>query len=294
MTLRGSERRGLPGGFHLRTRDASLDAGPGSLLAGLLIGLFALLLLPALAAASCLPIALRDGDLLHKAAYGPQLALDPGAVRLTYLGHASFLLETPAGVSAVTDYNGYIRPSFTPDIVTMNNAHPTHYTDTPDPEIKHVLRGWDKGERLARYNLQVKDLVVRNVPTNVRDFGGTTRYNGNSIFIFEASNLCIAHLGHLQHTLTDVQLGELGQIDVLLVPVDGAYTMSQFDMIDVIRQISAPLIIPMHFFTQETLERFLARLGETHAIRVSESPTVVLSRAMLPRGKPEVLVLPGH
>lgn len=294
MALKSIEPRRLSGRFRPRAKSASSEIGLRTLLAGLLIGLVALLILPAFAVGGCFPIAQRGGNLLHRAAYAPRLALDPGTVSLTYLGHASFLLETPAGVSAVTDYNGYIRPSFTPDIVTMNNAHPTHYTDNPDPEIKYVLRGWDEGERLARYNLQVKDLVVRNVPTNVRDFGGTTRYNGNSIFIFETANLCIAHLGHLQHTLTDVQLGELGQIDVLLAPVDGAYTMSQFDMIDVIRQISARLVIPMHFFTPQTLERFLARLGETHTVKVSESPTLMLSRAMLPRGKPEVLVLPGH
>jgi L-ascorbate metabolism protein UlaG (beta-lactamase superfamily) len=70
------------------------------------------------------------------------------------------------------------------------------------------------------------DLHIRNVPTNVREFGGA-RMNGNSIFVFEVADLCIAHLGHLHHTLTDVHLGELGQIDVLLVPADGSYTMAR-------------------------------------------------------------------
>ena len=259
-------------------------------LGGFICGLLAL---PAVAAAGCLPVAEGPSSLLREAMFQPQLALEPGTVALTYLGHASFVIETPAGVSAVTDFNGYLRPPFTPDIVTMNNAHPSHYTETPDPEIKYVLRGWDEGDRLARYNLTYKDLTVRNVPTNVRDVNGT-RFNGNSIFVFEVSNLCIAHLGHLQHTLTAVHLGELGQIDVLLVPVDGAYTMDQFDMIDVIRQISAPLVIPMHFFTEQNLARFLERMRETHTIKVSEVPRVMLSRDSLPRGRPEVLVLPGH
>jgi len=64
------------------------------------------------------------------------------AVSITSLGHASFLIESPAGVRVVTDYNDMIRAPVTPDIVTMNNAHPTHYSETLEPGIKYVLRGW--------------------------------------------------------------------------------------------------------------------------------------------------------
>ena len=39
----------------------------------------------------------------------------------------------PEGARAVTDYNGFVRPDLAPDIVTMNNAHSTHYTDRIDP-----------------------------------------------------------------------------------------------------------------------------------------------------------------
>ena len=110
-----------------------------------------------------------------------------------------------------------------PDIVTMNHAHTSHYTDHPDPAIKHVLRGWREDEKPARIDLTYKDVRVRNVPTNIRTFDGGTERHGNSIFIFEVANLCIAHLGHLHHTLTQAQLNEIGRIDVVLVPVDGNY-----------------------------------------------------------------------
>ena len=112
------------------------------------------------------------------------------------------------------------RPPELPDLVTMNNAHSSHYTDFPDPEIAHVLRGWGADGGVALHDVTYRDLHVRNVPTNVREFGGA-RMNGNSIFVFEIADLCIAHLGHLHHVLTDVHLSELGQIDVLLMPVDG-------------------------------------------------------------------------
>ncbi|MGH6944206.1 MAG: MBL fold metallo-hydrolase, partial [Geminicoccaceae bacterium] len=149
-----------------------------------------------LARAQCFPVADRPTGILPAALREAALPV-AGSVRLTFLGHASFLIETAGGATAVTDYNGYIKPPRTPDIVTMNNAHATHYTDFVEPEIKHVLRGWDPDGGMASHDLTYRDLHVRNVPTNVRDQGGGVRYNGNSIFVFEVADLCIAHLGHL-------------------------------------------------------------------------------------------------
>src|SRR3954451_21802747 len=130
------------------------------------------------------------------------------AAAITFLGHASFLIESPEGVRIVPDYNGVHRAKVTPDIVTMNNAHSTHYTDAIEPDVKFVLRGWDPGGGVAHHNLHYRDVRVNNVPTNVRGFG-ETRYNGNSIFVFDLADLCIAHLGHLHHTLTEAHLAEI-------------------------------------------------------------------------------------
>ena len=121
-------------------------------------------------------------------------ALERDQVRISYIGHSTFLIESPQLVRIATDYNDYVRPPVLPDIVTMNHAHSTHYTDNPDPAIKHVLRGWAGDERPARVDVQYKDVRVRNVPTNIRSWDGGTERHGNSIFVFETANLCIAHL----------------------------------------------------------------------------------------------------
>src|SRR5258706_7881359 len=115
------------------------------------------------------------------AAIGPGLA--PNEARITYAGHSTFLIESPKLVRIATDFNDYVRPPVLPDIVTMNHAHSTHYTDYPDPRIPHVLRGWGTSpDKPARHDVQVRDVRVRNVPTNIRDWasGGTERH-GNSI-----------------------------------------------------------------------------------------------------------------
>ncbi|MEM8950563.1 MAG: MBL fold metallo-hydrolase, partial [Pseudomonadota bacterium] len=81
------------------------------------------------AIAQCLPMVQADPWVI------PVALLDAGDVRLSYLGHSSFLIESSGGATAVTDYNGVHRAPFAPDIVTMNNAHSTHYSDVIEPGV---------------------------------------------------------------------------------------------------------------------------------------------------------------
>jgi L-ascorbate metabolism protein UlaG (beta-lactamase superfamily) len=220
-------------------------------------------------------------------------ALNADQVRLTFIGHATFLIESPQLVRIATDYNDYVKPPVVPDIATMNHAHDTHYTDHPDPAIKYVLRGWGPSpEEPAIWDLKYKDVRVRNVPTNIRNWSGGTERYGNSIFIFEIANMCIAHLGHLHHTLTQQQLNEIGRVDVVMAPVDGNYTLDLDGMMEVLSALKAPLIIPMHFFGWYTLDRFLDRAREIWPVEKADVPSVIVSKATLPTS-PKILVLPG-
>jgi len=221
-------------------------------------------------------------------------ALAPDQVRNTYNGHSTFLIESPQLVRIATDYNDYVRPPVVPDIITMNHAHDTHYTDHPDPAIKYTLRGWGRSEsEPARHDITVRDVRVRNVPTNIRNWSGGTERNGNSIFIFEIANMCIAHLGHLHHTLNQQQLNEIGRIDAVMAAVDGNLTLDLDGMVEVLHSLKAPLIIPMHYFSSFTLNRFLGRMRQDFAVQTSPIPSVVISKTTLP-DKPKVLVLPGY
>ena len=220
-------------------------------------------------------------------------ALASDQVRITFIGHATFLIESPEGVRIATDYNDYVKPPVVPDIATMNHAHETHFTDHPDPAIKYVLRGWGPdGEHPAIWDLKYRDVRVRNVPTNIRTWSGGTERYGNSIFVFEIANLCIAHLGHLHHTLTQQQLDDLGRVDVVMAPVDGNFTLDLDGMMEVLAALKAPLIIPMHFFGYATIDRFLARAQQQWPVERAEVPTLVVSKATLPKS-PKVVLLPG-
>jgi L-ascorbate metabolism protein UlaG (beta-lactamase superfamily) len=222
-----------------------------------------------------------------------RVALGAGEVRLTYVGHSTFLIESPRLVRIATDYNDYVKPTITPDIVTMNHAHMTHYTNAPDPGIKFVLRGWNDDGTPALHDMSFQDVRVRNVPTNIRDWAGGTERHGNSIFLFEVAQLCIAHLGHLHHTLTKRQLDDIGRLDVVLAPVDGTFTLDLEGMMEVLQALKAPLMIPMHYFSAVTLQRFLDRAKQNWEVGINETPSILLSRATLPKA-PKVLVLPGN
>src|ERR1700716_469611 len=220
-------------------------------------------------------------------------ALDADQVRITYVGHSTFLIESPKLVRIATDYNDYVRPPVLPDIATMNHAHSTHYSDRPDPDIKFVLRGWRDDGKPANHDLTYSDVHVRSVSTNIRDWNGGTERNGNSIFIFEVGSLCIGHLGHLHHTLTKQQLDDIGHLDILLVPVDGGFTMDLEGMVEVVQAIKAPLMVPMHFFSPFTLRNFLDRVRQQYEVEFADTPSFVASKLTLP-SKGKFLVLPGH
>jgi L-ascorbate metabolism protein UlaG (beta-lactamase superfamily) len=83
----------------------------------------------------------------------------------------------------------------------------------------------DPKGNIARHDIKLKDLRIYNVPTNFEVWNGK-KINLNSIFIIEAAQLCLAHVGHLHHVLTDNQTLKVGRIDILFLPIDGAYTMS--------------------------------------------------------------------
>jgi L-ascorbate metabolism protein UlaG (beta-lactamase superfamily) len=219
-------------------------------------------------------------------------ALEADQVSITFVGHSTFLVESPGGVIVATDYAGY-SGGVVPTAVTMNHAHTTHYTDNPDPGIKYVLRGWNpEGDGPAQHNVDIGDVKIRNVTTDIRRWGAVEP-DGNSIFIFEVANLCIGHLGHLHHELGPEHVGWIGRLDIVMVPVDGSYTMAQASMINVLKLLRARLVLPMHYFGPTTLARFVDGMRGEFEVEVSPTNNIIVSEAALPE-TPKVLVLPGY
>ncbi|MEM6467461.1 MAG: MBL fold metallo-hydrolase [Pseudomonadota bacterium] len=240
-------------------------------------------------------IALAEGDPnVHYVSNGAGLA--PDEVRIAYVGHSTFTIQTPSGLTAATDFTGFAGPGVTPDVVTMNNAHSSHWTPYPDPAIPHVLHGWAKDGVAADHRLTLGDfeMLVRNVPTNVRSrFGEEGRLDGNSIFIFEVAGLCIGHLGHLHHEPSERHYALMGRLDVVMAPVDGGLTLDLPTMIRVLKRVKAQVVLPMHWWGPSSLTVFIEGMRDEFAIEAIDEGSITVSLRDLPRTPVVKVLRPG-
>ena len=213
-------------------------------------------------------------------------------VRLTYIGHSTFLIESPAGVTIATDYNDAVRPSVMPRIATMNIAHSTHLSYNPDPGIEYLLPGWgEDGQAGALGPDGRRRLAAQRHDQYPRRLVRESERDKNSMFVFEVAGLCILHLGHLHHVLTEDHLKALGRIDVVLAPVDGSYTLDVDGMIETLAGCRRPGHSDA-LFRRVDAQPFPVPHGRGLPDRAQRYATVVLSRDSLPV-LPTVLVLPG-
>lgn len=222
------------------------------------------------------------------ASLGP---VTPETVRIHYITHASFLIRSHGGLNMVTDFTGYTGTTpLIPDVVTMNHAHGTHWTPNPDPAIPHVLPGWGPFGAGITHNLDLGEVLVRNVSTDIRSGFGATEEDGNSIFVFEMAGLCIGHLGHLHHEPDEAQYAALGRLDVVMAPVDGGYTLDLGTMTRVLKRLRSSVVIPMHWFSLTALDDFLLGMSDDFTVVDVGGPALEISMDRLP-SRPTVMVL---
>ena len=113
---------------------------------------------------------------------------------------------------------------------------------------------------------RIGDILIRNVTTDIRRYfmdnsNGEMIKDGNSIFIFEVAGLCIEHFGHLHHKLDDSHFAAISHLDIVMVPIDGAYTMSLDGVSEITRRLRASVVLPMHRFATP-LDEFMRRIGQ--------------------------------
>lgn len=261
---------------------------PRHVVRGLLLILTSFLLSSA-ASATCQLIA----DAPLKEPRRLKVALAPDEVQIRYIGHSTFEIETPKGVRIATDYNDSIRPKLVPTVATMNGAHSTHFSVNPDPGIKHLLYGWNPNGGTIDHDLIVEDVRIRNIQTNIRAWDGESRL-GNSVFIFEVADLCIAHLGHLHHRLTRDDLIRLGQIDIVFAAIDNSTTLRIDSLMAVLAAINPSMVIPMHFHFHGALETFMARAAaDGYQVEMAIDPVFIATRDKLPAQKTVYVMMPS-
>jgi L-ascorbate metabolism protein UlaG (beta-lactamase superfamily) len=214
-------------------------------------------------------------------------------MRIKYYGHAAFKLTTEKGVRIILDpyqsgaYDGalsYGRITDEADIVLTSHDHDDHnYTKDIVGLFTHINKA---GAHV------VKGVKVRGVPTHHDGSRGKERGN-NLIFVVEADGMIVAHMGDLGHALDKNALKEIGNIDVLLVPVGGFFTIDAQEATMVMNDLKPALTIPMHFKTEKSsfpiakVEEFTS--GKKN-VRQAKSNELEIKKESLPTGAEIVLL----
>lgn len=219
-------------------------------------------------------------------------------VRIQWHGHACFRLTTAAGLVIVTDpfdeSVGYLFPRGAADVVTVSHEHFDHNCVGAVGGHPLVLKGAGVHD-LGPLGEKSKGATIRGVASFHDSQQGRQR-GPNTIFVFDLDGLRVVHLGDLGHQLTAQQVAELGEVDLLLVPVGGTYTLDGPAAAKVVEALRPALVIPMHYRT-DALSFPLAPVEEfLRAVRGwverSTRTTAELEARDLARGlEPRILVL---
>lgn len=186
---------------------------------------------------------------------------------ITFLGHSSFKIKEK-GVVLVTDpfdpeMVGFKFPNVEADIVTISHKHKDHG--------RHDLVGGRPIVISAPGEYEIKNVGIIGIPTYHDSQEGKSR-GDNVIYVMEFDNVRLVHLGDLGHELSDDVLGRIGDVDVLMVPVGGEYTIGPKLASDVVASIEPRIVIPMHYRTPQhkadsfgkllPVEDFLSQTGK--------------------------------
>jgi L-ascorbate metabolism protein UlaG (beta-lactamase superfamily) len=184
-------------------------------------------------------------------------------VDITWLGHSCFRIKGNQAV-VITDpvpaETGYILGKQTANIITVSHPHPSHSWVAGVEGDPHVIKG--PGE------YEIAGVLVIGVSTFHDAVKGNSR-GKNTMYLMDVDGVAVCHTGDLGHVPSDEQVEEMGNVDVLLLPVGGASTINATLATEVVRKIEPRIVIPMHYKTEKTtrdldgVDLFLKEMGQS-------------------------------
>lgn len=214
-------------------------------------------------------------------------------MKLTYYGHASFLVETSDGTRVILDpyrhgaFGGAIRydPIDEPaDVVVASHEHDDHgAVDTVHGSPRVFVHPVTE---------TVGSLKITGVQVAHDDTGGKDR-GRNSVVVLDDGDLRLVHLGDLGHPLDQDAVQSIGRVDILLVPVGGFFTIDHKQAAAVVDALTPRVVVPMHFKTDKVdfpigpVDPFLAT---QKAVERRDGPSLELTGATLPAERTTILL----
>ena len=213
-------------------------------------------------------------------------------MKVDWLGHASMLLTSSGGLKVLTDpyTSGTFGVNYGPveesaDVVTVSHDHADHNN------VSSVKGNPEVVNKLGSHS--VKGIEFRGVASHHDDSSGSQR-GSNIIFCFTLDGIRVCHLGDLGHALSREAQKEIGQVDVLFIPVGGNFTVDGKLAGDISRKLNPKIVIPMHYQNERCPEFPVAGVDEfaklMEQVKRENASQVELQKESLPSSM-EVLVL---
>ncbi|MGB8707041.1 MAG: MBL fold metallo-hydrolase [Dehalococcoidia bacterium] len=206
---------------------------------------------------------------------------------ITWLGHSCFRIKGKE-VTVITDpchpSLGYSLSRLQANIVTLSHFHPGHsYTQAITGEFK-VIKG--PGE------YELKETFITGIAT-WHDAVQGQKLGKNTVYLLEMDSITLCHVGDLGHLPDSELIEDMGDIDVLFLPVGGVSTIGGSTAAEIVRRLTPKVAIPMHYKTPalkkdlEPVDKFLKEAGVKEKV---SQPKLSVSRSNLPTST-QVIVL---
>lgn len=190
---------------------------------------------------------------------------------IKWYGHSCFYIESRDGMRVVTDpfdpTVGYKVPELEADIITMSHDHYDH-------NYVQCVHG-DYVVLNQPGNYDVNGMEVKGTKSFHDEVGGQKR-GSNVIFNIKVDGIKICHMGDLGHIPDNAQIKEMGDVDILLIPVGGIYTIDAKGAVEIIDELKPKVVIPMHHKTPDLkfnlgkLDQFIEKLKTYSQVNLKE------------------------
>jgi L-ascorbate metabolism protein UlaG (beta-lactamase superfamily) len=200
-------------------------------------------------------------------------------VDITWLGLSCFRIRGSQAIIITDPFPpglGYTLGKQTADIVTVSHQHPSHSYDQGISGEHRLLRG--PGE------YEISGVLILGIAAYHDAVKGQSR-GKNTLYLMEIDGVAVCHLGDIGHVLSDEQVEEMGNVDILMLPVGGVSTINAAMAAEIIRKLEPKAVLPMHYKTPKTdrelepVENFLKEMGLGP---VESRPKFSVSKSNLP------------
>lgn len=216
-------------------------------------------------------------------------------MQIQWFGQSYFKIQTKNNgeevVIATDPYDsgyGLKPPKFQADIVTVSHGHNDHNNLDAIKGEPFVING--PGE------YETKGVFIYGIPAWHDETEGSER-GAVTMYRINAEDMNVVHLGDLGHELSDEQLEKMNNVDILLIPVGGIFTIDAKKANSVISKIEPRIIIPMHYNLPglkfksgkkiDSIDKFLKESG----LSSEKMDKLKISRKDLPQEETKIIIL---